>query len=776
MYQTTLLTLLYSGLASAAASPVDWGTAVGKANALLAELTLDEKTTVVTGANPLTGLGCIGSIGAIPRLNFSGICYSDGSSGVNRADLTSVLPAGLTAAATWDPDLMYRRAVAIGEEFRAKGMLAWDSSPVAGPLGRHPLGGRVWEGFSPDPYLTGIAMDRSIRGLQSTGVQAIAKHFIGNEQETQRTNVTLPDGSNIDAVSTNMDDRTLHELYLWPFMDAVNAKPSAVMCSYNRFNQTYTCEHSKLLTGILRDELGFEGYTVSDWYATHWTAASINAGLDLEMPGTSVPGQGVSWFGDHVKAAVEDGSVSTDCVDEMVRRILTQYYLLGQDDTSFPSLDPSTLSVIAAQYQQSLGDLVTNPPARDVRGDHAKLIREIGAAGAVLLKNVNNTLPLTAPMNIGVFGNDAGDLTDGLIYQDPPATNVGFEYRTLDIGGGSSSVRHTYLFTPLDAMKERAKDIGARVQYILNNERLAAGDFHSIYPVPEICIVFLKTFAAEGFDRVSFEADLNSTAVVTQVANMCNNTVVVTHSVGINTMPWASHPNVRAIIAAHLPGEQTGNSIADVLWGDVNPSGRLPYTISVTEADYDIPITNLTSDEVTSSGAWQSNFTEGLMIDYRHFDAMDIDPLYEFGFGLSYTTFELASDLSVKALTDNMTSLARASNGSSIPMSELFTPVANATIQVSNTGDRSGATVLQLYMSMPADLAPSGTPVRVLRAFLKIELIAGETRGVAFELNRRDFSFWDTTAQTWRVPAGKFRLEVGSSSRNLPKSAEVTIL
>ncbi|KAH9229183.1 glycoside hydrolase family 3 protein [Colletotrichum gloeosporioides 23] len=460
----------------------------------------------------------------------------------------------------------------------------------------------------------------------------------------------------------------------------------------------------------------------------------------------------------------------------MVGRILAQYYLLGQDDDSFPSLDRSTPSVIAAQYQQSSGDLVSNPSARDVRGDHAKLIREIGAAGAVLLKNVNNTLPLTTPMDIGVFGNDAGDLTDSLIYQDPPATNVGFEYGTLDIGGGSSSVRHTYSVTPLDAIKERAKGIGARVQYILNNERLAAGDFHSIYPVPEVCIVFLKTFAAEGFDRVSFEADWNSTAVVTQVANMCNNTVVVTHSVGINTMPWASHPSVRVIIAAHLPGEQTGNSLADILWGDVNPSGRLPYTVPVTEADYDIPVTNLTSDEVTSPTAWQSNFTEGLMIDYRHFDAMEIDPLYEFGFGLSYTTFELASDLSVNTLTDNMKYLARASNGSSMPLSELFTPVANATIQVSNTGDRSGATVVQLYISMPAGSTPPGPPVRVLRGFSKVELVPGETQQVAFELNRRDASYWDTTAQTWRVPAGGFRLEVGFSSRNLPKSAEVKIL
>ncbi|KAL2873724.1 hypothetical protein SGCOL_011126 [Colletotrichum sp. CLE4] len=503
-----------------------------------------------------------------------------------------------------------------------------------------------------------------------------------------------------------MDDHTLQELYLWPFMDAINAKPATVMCSYNRFNDT--CEHFKLLTGILRDELGFEGYTVSNWYAIHSIAASINAGLSMEMPGTTVPGQGTSWFGDHVKTAVEDGSVSTNRLDQTVRRILTQYYLLGQDDSGFPSPDPSTLSVIAAQYQQNLGDLVSHP------------LPEIN----------NNTRPLKTPMNIGVFGNDAADLTDGLVYQDPPATNVGFEYGTLDIGGDSSSVRHMYVVTSLDAIKERARSSGARVQYILNNERLAAGDFHSLYPVPD------------GFDRVSFEADWNSTAVVTQVANLCNNTVVVTHSVGVNTMPWASHPNARAIVTAHLPGEQTGNSITDILWGDVNP------------------------DEVTSPGVWQANFTEGLNIDYRHFDAEGVEPLYEFGFGLSYTTFELASELSVKAMTAKMTPWTRAGNESSLPLSDLFIPVANATIRVTNTGDRSGATVIQLYMSLPTNSAPSGTLIKFLRGFSKVELGPGETRQVALELNRGDFGYWDTDIWTWRVPAGQSQLDVGFSSRD----------
>ncbi|ETS74383.1 hypothetical protein PFICI_14249 [Pestalotiopsis fici W106-1] len=774
MRSLALISLAWVGLVNAASASSDWDAAVGKANDFLSQLTLAEKTAVVTGANPLTGLGCIGSIGPISRLNFSGICFSDGSSGVNRADLTSVFPAGLTTAATWDRDLMYQRAAAIGDEFRAKGMHVV-LGPVAGPLGRHPLGGRNWEGFSADPYLTGVAMDHSIRGFQSTGVQAVAKHYIGNEQETQRTNLTLADGTNIDAVSSNMDDRTLHEVYLWPFVDAINAKPAAVMCSYNRFNQTYTCENSKLLNGILRDELGFEGYTVSDWYATHSTEDSINAGLDMEMPGTTVPGQGVSWFGDRVAAAVENGTVSTDRLDEMVRRIMTQYYLLGQDITDYPTLDPSSLSVIASQYQQELGSLVTNPPARDVRGDHATLIRQVGAAGAVLLKNVNGTLPLVSPANIGVFGNDAGDLTDGLVYQDPPATNVGFEYGTLDIGGGSSSVRHTYVVTPLEAIKARARQTNARVQYILNNERLAVGDFHSIYPVPDVCIVFLKTFAAEGFDRVSFEADWNSTAVVNQVADKCNNTVVVTHSVGVNTMPWANHTNVRAIIAAHLPGEETGNSIADILWGDVNPSGRLPYTIPVQEADYDIPIANLTSDEVTYPGAWQSNFTDGLLIDYRHFDALDIEPLYEFGFGLSYTTFELTTDLSITPLSSAAPDPLPAGNQSN-PLTDFYAPLVNVTAQVANTGDRDGASVVQLYLSMPSESTPAGTPVRVLRGFEKAQLATGEAKSVVFQLSRRDLSYWSTVDQAWRIPAGQFQVQVGFSSRDLPKSAQLSIL
>ncbi|EHK25906.1 uncharacterized protein TRIVIDRAFT_198722 [Trichoderma virens Gv29-8] len=332
--------------------------------------------------------------------------------------------------------------------------------------------------------------------------------------------------------------------------------------------------------------------------------------------------------------------------------------------------------------------------------DHAKLIREIGGAAAVLLKNDNSVLPLKSPSNIGVFGNDAADLTDGLVYQDPPATNA------------------------------RAELIGARVQYILRNDRLSDGGFHSIYPTPDVCILFLKTFAAEGYDRVSFEAGWNSSIVVTNVADKCNNTVVVTHSAGINTMTWATHPNVKAFIAAHFPGEQTGNSIVDILWGDVNPSGRLPYTIPVRDEDYNITITNLTSDQITYPGAWPSNFTEGLLIDYRHFDALQIDPLYEFGFGLSYmdTTFDLASNISIKTLVERVSAVVPFSNSSSGPLSDLFTPLINGTVSVSYTGDLDGATDVQLYISLPVSSARAGTPVRVLRGFSKVQLAPSEQR------------------------------------------------
>ncbi|KAI9045982.1 beta-glucosidase [Aspergillus affinis] len=253
----------------------NWEAAAAKAMNLISKLNLTEKASLVTGT---ANGNCIGNLAPIDRVDFGGLRLSDGPQGLHLADMASVFPLGLTVAATWDRELIARRGAAMGAKFRDKSANVM-LGPSTGPLGRS-----SWEGFSPDTYLSGVAMQATIRSAQAVGVQACAKHFIGNEQETHRTNSQV-DGVDVAAASANIDDRTLHELYLWPFADAVKAGVSSFMCSYNRVNMTYSCANEPILNQILRDELGFKGYMMSDWFSTHSGAKDINAGLDLNMPG-----------------------------------------------------------------------------------------------------------------------------------------------------------------------------------------------------------------------------------------------------------------------------------------------------------------------------------------------------------------------------------------------------------------------------------------------------------------------------------------------------------
>jgi beta-glucosidase len=640
-------------------------------------------------------------------------------------------------------------------------------------MGRHPLGGRNWEGFGPDPYLSGVSIAATIRGVHEMGVQTCSKHFIGNEQETQRSN-TVSNGVNIDAVSANIDDRTLHELYLWPFADAVKAGTTSVMCSYNRLNSTYSCEHQETLTKVLKEELGFRGYVVSDWFATHSTVPAANAGLDLEMPGRiNQPGFTPAFFDQKLLEAVGNGSVSMKRLDDMATRVLTPYFLLGQDK-DFPTIDPSTLAVTAAHeygLPRALGLGIPFPnivDGIDVRDDHATLIRKLDAAGTVLLKNTNNTLPLGVLKHIAVFGNDAADVIDSGGAHD----GFGWDIGTIYIGGGSGTIRLEDPVSPLQAIKARAKQDGARVKYISNNTAITSGQFQTIYPLPDVCLVFLKTWASEGQDRTSFDNDFGGSKVVDNVASWCTNTVVVTHSGGVNTMPWARNPNVTAILAAHFPGEQSGNSIVDVLWGVVEPSGRLPYTIPDKELDYDFPVLNLTG--VMDPDAWQEDYTEGQLIDYRHFDAKNTTPLYEFGFGLGYTIFDISSTLSIRTLKDGLSAVPDSSRTIEVGgHPELWEDVLEIQTSVSNTGSRAGSMVPQLYMSFPSTVPDA--PVKVLRGFEKAELASGETVAVVFTLKRKDVSFWDTESGVWTVPAGEFIFRAGFSSRDLKGKGAVVL-
>lgn len=612
-------------------------------------------------------------------------------------------------------------------------------------------------------------MNASVMGIESQGVQTCSKHFIGNEQETQRNRETSANGTVTEALSSIIDDRTLHELYLWPFADAVKAGTASVMCAYSRINGRYACDDKETLS-MLKDELAFPGYVVSDWFATHGTASYANAGLDLEMPGNVSAGYGASYFGTPLLQAVQNGSVPIDRLDDMAARILKPYFRLGQD-ADFPPVDAANSVLLGINTIGHVGVDAT-PPSIDVRGDHASLIRRLGAAGTVLLKNTGDFLPLTKPVNVGVFGNGAPYPVSGSAYFNDNEDPQGLEVGLLDIGGGSGSVRHTTLTSPFESVRDYVEAYGGRVQALMDNSMVARGTFRSIYPVPNVCLLFLKAWASEGYDRENLDLAWNATAAVEATASLCPRTVVVIHGPGVVVMPWADNENVTAILSAHYPGEEIGNAIVDVLWGKQEPSGRLPYTIPKVESDYGPPIVNMTALTTDPS----TNFTEGQLIDYKHFDANNIEPLFEFGFGLSYTEFELHGELNIELQPGLQASPDKTMGKIPGGWRDLWTEVATVSVKVKNVGKVSGSVVPQLYLSSPQDTTPSGTPLRVLRGFGKAFLEPGTATSMSFALTRRDVSFWDVLQQEWIIPKGNFTFSVGFSSRNLRLEGKACLL
>lgn len=577
------------------------------------------------------------------------------------------------------------------------------------------------------------------------------------------------------------------EVYLWPFANAVRANCATFMCAYQRINGSYACQNSKIMNGLLKEELGFQGAVMSDWYATHSGVASVEAGLDFEMPGhfgfgDMLAGTGekpfAAFFGGNLTTAVTNGTLPIERLDDMVIRIMTPFFALKQDE-DFPSVDPSVarLGFFPRQTwlrsEEELG--MTGPAHRDVREDHGQLIRRHAAESTVLLKN-EGALPLKAPKRIAIYGNDAGPVTEGPLNQNQ------FEFGSLAVGGGSGAGQYSYMVDPLQAIKTRAAQDDTLVEHWLNNSLVLSS--HDLYlgnfvptPAPndpEVCIVFLKSWATEMFDRFTLSLDWQGNELAERVASFCSNTIVVTHSSGVNVLPFADHPNVTAILAAHYPGMETGNSIVDVLYGDVNPSGHLPYTIAYNASDYN---GNITTDILTDGeDDWQSWFTERLEIDYRYFDAHDIDVRYEFGYGLSYTTFNMTGfyvgpkdDDAPVRVTARPPPLETVPGGNPALWETLYV----TEVTVSNTGDVDGSAVPQLYVSFP-DSAPEGTPLRQLRGFEKVPLAPGEAKTVSFDLMRRDLSYWNVVEQDWIIPRGEFTLSIGWSSRDLVASATLT--
>lgn len=464
-------------------------------------MTLEEKSNLTRG---FTGQ-CTGNTGSVERLGIRALCLADAPDGVRGQEFVSSFPAGIHVAATFDQDLMYKYGAALGEEYRAKGINV-ALGPVAGPLGRMARAGRNWEGLSNDPYLAGAGMGAITRGIQASGVIATPKHWLLNEQEFRRTKTDAG-----EAVSSDVDDRTLHELYAFPFMDALREGAGAVLCGYNRANQSYACQNSKLLNGILKTELGFEGFVVSDWQAQHTGIAAANAGLDVVMP------DGGYW-GDNLTEAVTNGSVSVSRIDDMATRVLASLHLLDQA-YSYP--EPAVYSSTQKHF------------AVDAEAfDHAELIHQVGAAGTVLVKNVNGTLPFKKPRFLAVYGYDA--VVKASPWENPSRFGGGYEvnfgWNTLNgtqiTGGGSGSNTPSYVIDPFMAISQRiAQDRGT-----------LRWDFWSEAPTPaysnaEHCLVFINSYASESFDRTTL-TDEFSDNLVKNVAKNCSSTIVIIHNAG----------------------------------------------------------------------------------------------------------------------------------------------------------------------------------------------------------------------------------------------------
>jgi beta-glucosidase len=704
-------------------------------------MTVEEKANLTRGFEG----PCVGNTGEVPRLGIPSLCFYDGPDGVRGQEYVSAFPAGIHVAATWDRDLMTKYGAAIAREFRGRGVNV-ALGPVAGPLGRMARGGRNWEGLSNDPYLAGVAFGRIAGAMQDEGVMATLKHFLLNEQEFRRRE----DAELGEAMSSNVHDRALHELYAFPFMDALRAGAAGVMCSYQRANHSYACQNSKLLNGILKTELGFQGFVVSDWDGQHSGVASANAGLDVTMPSAG-------YWDDKLIEAVNNGSVSDQRLNDMASRLLASWFLLHQED-AYPAVSVSMHSNVDKQLPV------------DVQEDHAALIRDIGAVGTVLVKNVNNSLPLRDPRFLCVYGYDA--VVKSSPWENPDRFDGGYEVNwgwetlngTLITAGGSGGTTPPYVVSPFAAIQERIAKVHGVLRWDFYSE-----DPGTPYVKADACLVFINAYAGESFDRTTL-ADESSDRLITNVARICPNTIVVIHSAGIRTVDaWIDNENITAVVMAGLPGQESGNSLVDVLYGEVNPSGRLPYTIAKKESDYGKMLNSTVSFDYFP----EDNFDEGLYIDYRYFDQQDITPRYEFGFGLSYTTFNynnLAIRILPKVSTDEFPDAYLSTIQGGHP--SLWEVVAIASCNITNTGPVSGAEVAQLYITIPPPSSSSpyarDTPIRQLRGFERVgPLEPGETRMAEFALTRRDLSVWDVVAQQWRLRRGEYRVSFGASSRDL---------
>ncbi|MBK8986676.1 MAG: glycoside hydrolase family 3 C-terminal domain-containing protein [Chloroflexi bacterium] len=652
-------------------------------------MTLEEKAALCTGASAWTTT-------PVKRLNLPELFVSDGPHGIRRvADIHALtskslpatcFPTASSLAATWDVDLLFEMGQALAEEAIALGV-----DVILGPgvnMKRSPLCGRNFEYFSEDPYQAGAMAAGLIKGIQSKGVGTSLKHYAANNQEFERF-----------SINAEVDERALREIYLAAFETAVTqSQPWTVMCSYNKINGTYGSEQTYLLSDILKKEWGFQGFVVSDWGAVHDRVAALKAGLDLEMPGPKQTRVNA------VIEAVRNGELDEAVLDEAARRI-------------------ARVALCAAQTPKGGGF--------DAAAHHT-LARKVAAEGMVLLKN-NGLLPLQNPQHVAVIGR--------------AAQQAHFQ------GGGSSHINPTQVDVPFSELQKLAgnAELSFATGYPEDNS-LDQGLVDKAVTIAQAADVALLYIAlpsfkeSEGYDRADLDLTAQQVALIQAVTAVQPHTVVILNNGAPVVMgDWLD--GAAAVLEAWMMGQAGGGAIADILFGRVNPSGKLTETYPLRLADTPAYLNFPGENGVVRYG-------EGLFIGYRYYDAKETPVLFPFGYGLSYTTFAY-SNLQLSA--------------------DSFKDVAGLTVSVdvTNTGPVAGKEIVQLYVHDQASRLIR--PYKELKGFTKVSLRPGETQTVSITLDSRAFAYYDPAYQQWITEDGQFDILVGASAADIRCQATVTL-
>jgi beta-glucosidase len=702
---------------------------------LLKRMTLEEKATMLAGAGWMESA-------AIERLGIPSIKMADGPMGVRSwmgsSALTSSItnpvkiqatafPSGVAMAATWDPDLVQREGKAIAQEVKALGR-----DMILGPtvnINRVPLWGRNFEGYGEDPYLTGRLAVAYIIGVQGEGVIPSVKHFAANNQEFER-----------HRIDEKIDERALHEIYLPAFKAAVQQGGVwNVMSCYNLVNGKHCAESDYLLTDILKKEFGFKGFVVSDWASTYSTVGTVNAGMDLEMPGgapmqkmlarprAQEEGSSGGWLAaDKVLAEVKAGHMMEATIDDNVGRILRVIIQSGLMD-----------------HPHVAGGEVDTP-------EQQSIARQSATEGIVLLKNQNSLLPLDPARvhSIAVIGPNAVLARTG--------------------GGGSSRVEPKYAVSPLEGIQKRAGSacqVTSALGVGMEGENPAqdtadarANDLKQATEIAsktDVAVVVVGRYwknEGEGFDVKTMDLPAGQDELIQAVEKANPRTIVVLNTGDPVTMTkWLD--STPALLDIWYGGQEGGNALAAILFGDTNPSGKLP--VSLPKKLEDSPAYGHYPGENL-----HVEYAEGIYVGYRYYDTKNVEPQFPFGFGLSYTTFEY-SDLKVypSIVSDTDEGSGRG---------------YLAHVTVTNKGPRAGAEVVQLYVH--DGHSKIDRPVHELKAFKRVELKPGESKTV--NLSREDlsaFEYWDPETKRWTLDSGTFEIQVGSSSRDIRLKAPIRI-